>query len=163
MTQSFLTSVFSACGCCQQPRTWNSDMQDTLTVMSALHFPTGWLQSPHILHIRFTIGSGWWKLPYILEKNWSYFCSAYAMRNKNGINLKPVFWWFSSPQSPPPPNPLPQGEGGLPFPQGGWKLGHLLPLPLWEGVGGGMMKIAIYFREKLILFCFAYIIISNFM
>jgi hypothetical protein len=60
---------------------------------------------------------------------------------------------------PPPPNPLPQGEGGLslldPFPQGGREFGHLLPLPLREGVGGwGLMKIAIYFSEKLILFLF---------
>jgi len=40
----------------------------------------------------------WWKMPYILVKNWSCFCSACIIRNKNWINLKPVFWWFSSPQ-----------------------------------------------------------------
>ena len=42
----------------RRPRTWNSDIQDALTVITALHFPNGWLQSPHIPHRRFTIGCG---------------------------------------------------------------------------------------------------------
>ncbi len=49
----------------RRPCAWNSDMQDTLTVITALHFPNGWLQSPHILHRRFTTGGpmpGWHKL-----------------------------------------------------------------------------------------------------
>jgi hypothetical protein len=49
----------------RRPLAWNSDMQNTLTVITALHFPNGWLQSSHILHRRLTMGGpmlDWHKL-----------------------------------------------------------------------------------------------------
>jgi hypothetical protein len=57
---------------------------------------------------------------------------------------------------PPPPNPLPQGEGGLliPFRKGVGSLDIYSPSPCGRGSGGGVMEIAIYFNEKLILFLF---------
>jgi hypothetical protein len=86
-------------------------------------------------------------------------CCAVLMKVAIYFSEKLILFLFRPPH---PLTPSRKGRGDFhslnPFSQGGREFGHLLPLPLREGVGGwgGLMKIAIYFTEKLILFCSAY-------